>query len=320
MDGGEPQPGKNGPQEWVYHVAAQLASTELPSRTGATPPRRPRRWIVPVAVGAVVALGGLVFALSRDGDDEVETGADTTVATAAVSTLASIAESSVAPTSVVVVATTEPPGPPSTSGVATTAGPTTTAPATSTTAPATTAAPSAIDPAAPPVRYAEFSDGVVTLAGRVPDQATADEIAAKAGAVVGPDNVRVEYVIDPTAPKPDFAPLYVNNSILFAPGLSLLNQEARETLDLGVSLLTLFPAVTFDIEGHTDSDGTDESNLALSLRRVEAIVDYLVERGVDPSRLTSAAKGEAEPIADNATPEGRARNRRIEIQVNNLLG
>ena len=61
-------------------------------------------------------------------------------------------------------------------------------------------------------------------------------------------------------------------------------------------------------------------NLQLSQRRVQVIFDYLVSQGIDPARLTTAAYGESQPIADNATAEGRALNRRVEFQINNLLG
>ncbi|CAB4545246.1 MAG: OmpA family protein [Actinobacteria bacterium] len=61
-------------------------------------------------------------------------------------------------------------------------------------------------------------------------------------------------------------------------------------------------------------------NQALSQRRVDVIYAYLLSQGVDPARLTTAAFGETQPIADNTTPEGKARNRRVEFTINNLLG
>jgi outer membrane protein OmpA-like peptidoglycan-associated protein len=67
------------------------------------------------------------------------------------------------------------------------------------------------------------------------------------------------------------------------------------------------------LEGHTDSRGTEEYNQRLSQRRVESINRYLVERGVDSTRLSGVGKGESSPVADNATDEGRAKNRRVEF-------
>jgi OOP family OmpA-OmpF porin len=91
-------------------------------------------------------------------------------------------------------------------------------------------------------------------------------------------------------------------------------------LDLGVALMSQNPQVTIDVQGHTDSDGTDADNLELSQERVDAIFDYLVSKGVDPDRLTRQAYGESRPIASNATAAGRALNRRVEFTINNLLG
>ncbi|HPU40232.1 MAG TPA: OmpA family protein, partial [Microthrixaceae bacterium] len=160
----------------------------------------------------------------------------------------------------------------------------------------------------------------VYLQGRVPDQATSDEIRDQTTGVVGPDNVVVQYVVDPTAPRPNSAPLFVRDSVLFGPNSLTINDTARGVLDLGFALMTQNPAVTIDINGYTDSDGTDETNIALSQQRVDVIFMYLVSKGIDPSRLTRTAHGEADPVADNSTPEGRAQNRRVEFTVNNLLG
>jgi OOP family OmpA-OmpF porin len=67
--------------------------------------------------------------------------------------------------------------------------------------------------------------------------------------------------------------------------------------------------------GHTDWIGTKEYNQALSVRRAEAVKAYLVSKGIDKSRVYTEGKGETMPVADNRTAEGRARNRRVEIEV-----
>ncbi len=69
------------------------------------------------------------------------------------------------------------------------------------------------------------------------------------------------------------------------------------------------------ITGHTDNVGTDEYNKKLSLKRAEAIRDYLVSLGGDPAKMEVSGEGEARPIADNKTAEGRAKNRRVEVEV-----
>ena len=67
--------------------------------------------------------------------------------------------------------------------------------------------------------------------------------------------------------------------------------------------------------GHTDSKGSNEYNDKLSLRRSNAVKAYLVSKGLDPARLYTEGKGETQPVADNATDEGRAKNRRVTIEV-----
>ena len=67
------------------------------------------------------------------------------------------------------------------------------------------------------------------------------------------------------------------------------------------------------IEGHTDNTGDDASNKTLSQSRAEAVRDYLVEQGIDASRLEAVGLGEEQPVADNNTEEGRAQNRRVEL-------
>ena len=71
------------------------------------------------------------------------------------------------------------------------------------------------------------------------------------------------------------------------------------------------PELCYEVQGHTDSTGTPESNQKLSEKRAQAIVDKLVELGISPDRLTAVGKGQYAPIADNATEEGRAKNRRV---------
>ena len=67
--------------------------------------------------------------------------------------------------------------------------------------------------------------------------------------------------------------------------------------------------------GHTDSIGTEAYNLKLSERRAQAVKAYLVSKGIDASRIYTEGKGEAQPIASNKTAEGRAKNRRVDIEV-----
>ena len=74
--------------------------------------------------------------------------------------------------------------------------------------------------------------------------------------------------------------------------------------------------VSIKVIGHTDSVGSDEYNQALSERRASSVAAYLLSQGLAPNKLTSEGKGESQPVADNETDEGRAKNRRVELHIN----
>lgn len=107
----------------------------------------------------------------------------------------------------------------------------------------------------------------------------------------------------------------VLDGVDFASGGSSLSSSAREALAPLARALGERPEVRLEIQGHTDNRGPAAGNLVLSKRRVMAVVRYLVAEGVAPSRLEPWGYGENRPIASNATPEGRARNRRIEVRA-----
>lgn len=100
----------------------------------------------------------------------------------------------------------------------------------------------------------------------------------------------------------------------FESGSAVLTPDSHRVLDDAVRSLLAFPEVKVEILGYTDSVGAASANLALSQRRAEAVKTYLVNAGVDPARLTARGLGEESPVASNATPEGRAQNRRIEYR------
>lgn len=96
---------------------------------------------------------------------------------------------------------------------------------------------------------------------------------------------------------------------------AVIEAKSKPTLDRLVKIANECPAFKISIEGHTDSEGIPERNNPLSERRAKAVVDYLAGAGVDANRLLSVGYGADRPIADNATAEGRAKNRRIEFKV-----
>ena len=103
------------------------------------------------------------------------------------------------------------------------------------------------------------------------------------------------------------------NSILFNSGSATISAESSAALTELAQDIIACGDVPIYIEGHTDSDGDDGRNLILSVERAEAVVAAMVSLGIDPARLYAVGYGESEPIADNATPEGKRQNRRIVI-------
>src|SRR4029077_5922055 len=111
--------------------------------------------------------------------------------------------------------------------------------------------------------------------------------------------------------------LIVNMSdVLFDTGSFTLKPGAREKLAKLSGILLAHPGLTMQIEGHTDSVGGDAFNVRLSEQRANSVRDFLGEQGVSPSSISAQGFGKAEPVATNDTPEGRQRNRRVEIVVN----
>jgi outer membrane protein OmpA-like peptidoglycan-associated protein len=106
-----------------------------------------------------------------------------------------------------------------------------------------------------------------------------------------------------------------DTELRFEPGMASLTDADMPSLDRIAALLADHPKLSARVEGHTDSLGDEETNLALSQQRAEAVKAALIERGVEAGRLSAEGVGPARPIADNATPVGRAQNRRVEVYV-----
>jgi outer membrane protein OmpA-like peptidoglycan-associated protein len=111
--------------------------------------------------------------------------------------------------------------------------------------------------------------------------------------------------------------LIVNMSdVLFDTGSYTLKPGAREKLAKISGIVLAHPGLNLQIEGHTDSVGTDEFNQQLSERRADSVRDFLAEQGVPASSITAHGFGKTQPVASNDTAEGRQRNRRVELVVN----
>lgn len=94
-----------------------------------------------------------------------------------------------------------------------------------------------------------------------------------------------------------------------------INAASQETLNKLIGVFREYPDTNILVVGHTDSAGADEYNMTLSKNRANAVTNYLTQNGVSSGRLTTNWYGEQQPVADNSTAEGRAKNRRVNIAI-----
>lgn len=129
------------------------------------------------------------------------------------------------------------------------------------------------------------------------------------------DQVEVEF-------NADYVLLTLNGALLFDSGKSEIREDAYPLVDKIGAILTAYRSNIIEIEGHTDnvpiSNDRYENNDVLSMYRALRVADYIREiTDLDPALLKSSGRGEHVPVTDNATPEGRARNRRVEVKIYN---
>jgi len=107
----------------------------------------------------------------------------------------------------------------------------------------------------------------------------------------------------------------VLNNILFETGKSVLTSGSYKELERLLNIMKENAQMKIEISGHTDKTGSEPLNFKLSGARAKAVVDYLIQNGIDPSRMESRGYGSLQPISDNATAAGRAKNRRVEFKI-----
>ena len=179
-------------------------------------------------------------------------------------------------------------------------------------------------------------DWTVVLRGRLASdelRVAATRVAQAQSGVVGVENLIVvpAPTVEEVIPEDETPDLPANQAdlllqarlsaaaartpIQFGSGGDLITEDSVPTLEMIAEFLVANPSVRVQIIGHTDSDGEEDANLTLSRIRAEAVRAQLIARGVEAERLTPLGMGEYDPVADNVTREGKARNRRIEFLV-----
>lgn len=168
-----------------------------------------------------------------------------------------------------------------------------------------------------------LSDSSATVSGRALllrsiSQIEDDAASATPGSFTLASNIGMvapPAIVDAAACQARFASLLSGNAIRFATGNADIDALSFGLLDRLVRTLQSCPDAQVEIAGHTDAQGSDTANLALSQQRAAAVLAYVQAAGIASGRLSAVGYGEATPIADNDTEEGRARNRRIEFTV-----
>lgn len=158
------------------------------------------------------------------------------------------------------------------------------------------------------------------------DRAHRDATSARADAASARDEVAASQaarldlerqIAELNARETDRGLVVTLGDVLFATGKSDLTGGAGPNLDKLAAFLGEYGDRTVLIEGHTDNVGSDQSNQLLSQRRAESVRSYLVNRGVQANRVTTAGLGEGSPVASNDTTTGRQQNRRVEVIISN---
>ncbi len=171
-----------------------------------------------------------------------------------------------------------------------------------------------------PERSAIFRGGKVYLIGKVPSEEVGQVIEGKAAAVVGPENVVNEYEIDPESVivPGSSAPLYVEDVVLFEFNSIEVATPFLPILDLGTLLLRQNPQASITVVTRTDAIGSEEVNLDVSTKRAQAVINYWLGKGVDPSQINADPKGE-EGASEDDDEQTAALNRRAEFIITGLL-
>jgi OmpA-OmpF porin, OOP family len=167
------------------------------------------------------------------------------------------------------------------------------------------------------------SDREVNLSGDAFHDAAAAQIRAGLGKDFPPGwQFKAEISVKPAAAPVDatvcqqlFSDLLAKGKIRFESGRATIDPDSAGLLDRLIETALRCPTANIEIAGHTDADGEEAFNRALSEKRAQAVADYLVKAGLPANRFTATGYGSSQPVASNDTDEGKAQNRRIDFVV-----
>jgi OOP family OmpA-OmpF porin len=155
----------------------------------------------------------------------------------------------------------------------------------------------------------------IELKGEVANESQRQQLAADMATALNP-TYAVRNALRVAAQEQSVLDATLANRIIeFEAGSSVLRPAGRGILDEMAAALLKMGGKKVEVIGHTDSQGTRDTNIVLSLARADAVRSYLAAKGVPPSLITTSGSGPDRPVAANDTPDGRARNRRIEFRV-----
>lgn len=131
-----------------------------------------------------------------------------------------------------------------------------------------------------------------------------------------PGGIRVD---EKGCPVPIKEKVSIELNVEFEVNSPVVKNIYHDDIEKVANFMKAYPETTAEIEGHTDSRGTEAYNLKLSQKRAENVMKYLIDYGIDPGRLKAVGYGESMPIADNATKEGRQKNRRVVAVISTVI-
>lgn len=146
-------------------------------------------------------------------------------------------------------------------------------------------------------------------------------VGGATGAIIGHEMDKQAKEIEETVPDAKVERLgegivvEFSSAVLFGFDKTDLSAEAMANLDKLVKVLNAYPDTNIEVQGHTDSKGTESYNQTLSEKRARTVTDYLASKAIAASRMTIKGFGETAPKYDNETEEGRAQNRRVEFLI-----